>query len=179
MKRLHLFAQILTMMLIFSVSVSAQNFKGCPTGKERIPSSNQEYEQELLRLVNEIRAKKGLNALEWNEDLAHAARYHAKDMQVDRYFEHAMYDRVGRWNRLKLVCGTFEKMDVFTQNKIFSRSENIGAGSITPQEMFNDWMNSPGHKENIMDPEAKYMGAGYIEVEGSEWGTYWVQCFGM
>ena len=175
-----MFAQLsvmLCLMLFFSLSVQAQSFVGCPTGKERIPSSNEDYEKEVLRLVNEIREKRNLPSLEWKESLMYAARYHAKDMIVDRYFEHDLYDRKGR--RLKKVCTTFEKMDFFVGKEMFSRAENIGAGSKTPKEIVQDWMDSPGHKENILDPETKYIGVGYVYDANSEWKSYWVQCFGM
>ena len=157
--------------------VFAQSFVGCPTGDERIASSDESYEEEVLRLVNEIRAKKRLKPVILNASLTWAARYHAKDMIVDNYFEHDPHDRKGR--RLRKVCSTFEKMDFFVKDELFSRSENIGAGSQTPKEMVKDWMDSPGHKENILDPETKYMGVAYLYDANSEWKNDWVQCFGM
>lgn len=170
-------ALLLIFCSFFVSKLSAQSFVGCPTGKERVPSSNETYEQEVLRLVNEIREKKKLPVLEWRESLTWAARYHAKDMIVDNYFEHDLYDRKGR--RLKKICDTFEKMDFFVGKEMFSRAENIGAGSRTPAEMVQDWMDSPGHKENILDSEAKYIGIAYLYDSNSEWKSYWVQCFGM
>jgi uncharacterized protein YkwD len=167
----------LSMIILVNSTLFAQSFVGCPTGNERIPSSDETYEQEVLKLINEIREKRKLKPVNWSESLTWAARYHAKDMIVDNYFEHDLHDRRG--NRLKKVCNTFEKMDFFVAEEMFSRSENIGAGSTTPAEMVKDWMDSPGHKENILDPETKYMGVAYLYDASSEWKTYWVQCFGM
>ncbi len=168
---------LLLFLLTASCAIQAQNFSGRPTGQERIASSDEEFEQELLRLVNVEREKRKLKPLEWKESLAWAARYHAQDMIVDRYFDHELYDRRG--NRLRKVWDTFSKIKVFVDDNTFVCAENIAVGGETPEETFEQWINSPGHKENILNPKTKYMGLGYRYDENSEWGHYWVQCFGM
>jgi uncharacterized protein YkwD len=56
--------------------------------------------------------------------------------------------------------------------------ENIASGQTSVQDVMNDWMKSPGHCENIMRPEYKYLGVGYYFSQDSAYGHYWVQCFG-
>lgn len=165
-------------ILILSSSSYAQDFKGCPTGAEQVSSSNITFEKEVLALVNKERKKRNKKPLKWQENLAHAARYHAKDMAVDGYFEHESHDKLKN-GRHKQTCGIFERMAKFLDEKIYPRAENIAVGASTPQEVVNDWMQSKGHRKNILDKEAKYLGIGYIQDSNSEWGTYWVQCFGM
>ncbi|MCP4442319.1 MAG: CAP domain-containing protein [Aureispira sp.] len=165
-------------ILILAAQSYAQDFKGCPTGQERIASSDNTFEKEVLALVNKERKKRNRKALKWNENLAYSARYHAKDMAVDDYFEHESHDRLKN-GRLKRTCGIFERIGKFLGKKMFARAENIAVGAMTPAEVVKDWMTSKGHRKNILDKEAKYLGVGYIQDSDSEWGTYWVQCFGM
>jgi uncharacterized protein YkwD len=53
--------------------------------------------------------------------------------------------------------------------------ENIAAGQRTPQEVVNSWMNSPGHRANILNRNYTKIGVGY--ASGGEYGTYWTQMF--
>lgn len=165
-------------ILILSNYSHAQNFKGCPTGKELVSSSNTSFEKEVLALVNKERKKRNKPPLKWRDDLANSARYHAKDMAVDGYFEHESHDKLKN-GRHKKTCGIFERIGKFVGTDIFPRAENIAVGAQSPQEVVNDWMSSKGHRKNILDKDAKYLGVGYIKDNSSEWGTYWVQCFGM
>ena len=66
-------------LILFCGTLFAQS----PSGKENIPTSNADFEKEMMSLINAFRKKHSLGALEWNESLAKAARYHAKDMFED------------------------------------------------------------------------------------------------
>ena len=169
---------MLFIMMLLPLYFTAQSFKGMPTGKEKIESSRAGFEKEVLALVNKERKKRGRKPLKWNNQLAYAARYHATDMAVDNYFDHPSQDR-RRNGSHKTICNVFERMDKFVSNNIFSRAENIAVGEKTPTQVMKDWMSSSGHRRNILDKSAKYIGIGYIEVADSEWGEYWVQSFGM
>ena len=158
--------------------VNAQIFKGIPTGEEKIESSRPEFENEVLGLVNKERKKRRLKALLWNTQLSYAARYHAKDMATDNYFDHYTMDRLPN-GKHKKICDVFERMDNFSEAKIYSCAENIAAGKRTPKQVMKDWMTSRVHRNNILDKEIKYIGVGYIELKGSYYGDYWVQCFGL
>ncbi|WBM75569.1 CAP domain-containing protein [Saprospira grandis] len=172
-----IFFILLTLLSMAALRLEAQSFKGLPQGNERIASSNKSEEQKLLELVNELRQTRGLAALSWSKELSWAARYHAKDMIIDGYFEHGLYDRKGR--KLKKVADTFEKIKPFCQTELFPMAENIAVGTATAAAVFELWYNSPGHLKNMLDPDARFMGAGFVADEDSEWGYYWAQIFGQ
>ena len=158
--------------------LGAQDFKGKPTGKEKIESTKESFEQAVLALVNKERKKRRRKPLVWNDQLAYAARYHAKDMAVDGYFDHDSKDKRKNGSHKK-VCNVFDRMNQFLGKKVFARSENIAVGDPTPEAVMKAWMSSKGHRRNILDKDTKYIGIAYIEVEGSEWRSYWVQNFGL
>lgn len=162
----------LTLLLIFFLtdSLQAQPFRGCATGNERVAPVNAKFEKEVLRLVNVERKKRGLPALTWNQKMAWSARYHAADMAHDNYFEHASYDKGGR-----KVCGTFTRIKKFGP----AGAENIAVGGSTPAGTMRQWMNSPGHKKNILSRGSKSLGVGYYYKPGlrNKWRHYWVQNF--
>ena len=54
-------------------------------------------------------------------------------------------------------------------------AENIAAGSNTAESVVNQWMNSEGHRNNIMNPDYTKLGVGM--AKGGSYGTYWTQCF--
>jgi len=161
---------LFTYLFIFLLSSSL--FAQDPSGNENIPSSNTAFEKEMMSLINAFRKKNNLNELEWNESLAKAARYHAKDMCVDNYFEHESYDRIG--GRLKKTYKTFDRVRKFLDKGLFANSENIGSGFDTAKEMFDTWLSSPGHRKNIMLPNSKFIGVGYFYKAGDEYEHYWV-----
>jgi uncharacterized protein YkwD len=169
---------IVSFLLFLYQLSAAQVFVGLPSGNEQIASSNASFEQEVLDLVNKERKKRGRKPLIWKKQLAFAARYHAKDMAVDNYFDHPTKD-AKKHGRLRNICTVFERMDQFVQGAFFSRSENIAVGEKTPTQVMKDWMSSKGHRRNILDKDAKYIGVGFVQMNGSEWGNYWVQSFGM
>lgn len=168
----------LGLLLSFSLIAAAQDFKGIPTGNEKISSSKESFEQELLTLVNKERAKRHRKPLVLNESLTNAARYHAMDMAVDSYFDHESKDQRKNGSHKK-ICSVFDRMNRFVKNSIFARAENIAVGGQSPEQVMRDWMSSKGHRINILDKDTKYIGLAYVYVEGSEWGSYWVQSFGL
>jgi len=146
----------------------------CPTGEERVAVVNSTFEKEVLLLTNKERKKKGLKPLEWDETLAYSARYHAKDMAIDNYFDHDSFDRKGK--RLVKVCGIFERIESFINYPYLA--ENISAGRLTPEEVVKAWMKSTGHRKNILNKNMTRLGVGYYYKEDAEYGHYWVQNFG-
>ena len=168
----------LGLLLSFSLITTGQNFKGTPTGDEKISSSKESFEQELLTLVNKERAKRRRKPLVLEESLTDAARYHAMDMAVDSYFAHDSKDQRKNGSHKK-ICSVFDRMNRFVKDGVFSRAENIAVGGKSPEQVMKDWMSSKGHRVNILDKDAKYIGLAYVYVEGSEWGSYWVQSFGL
>lgn len=124
-------------------------------------SSVTSYEQEVIRLVNAERAKHGLNPLTYDWELGRVARYKSQDMRDNRYFSHN-----------SPTYGTpFQMMKSFGI-KYRSAGENIARGQRTPQAVVNAWMNSSGHRANILNASFTHIGVGYVAD-----GNYWTQMF--
>jgi len=94
-------------------------------------------ESEIHRLVNEERAKAGKQPLQWNERLAELARQHSADMRDNNYFSHGNFVE-----RIRTVCGGAAGENIFYS---FGKDSNQIAQSAVAA-----WMNSPGHKANIL-----------------------------
>ncbi len=120
--------------------------------------------EEVLDLVNEERNKQGLNPVMMNAELNHVATLKAMDMRDNNYFDHNSQN-----------YGTpFEMLQRFGIHYSYA-GENIAAGQKSAQQVMNDWMNSSGHRANILNANYTHLGVGY--VEGGSYGTYWVQEF--
>lgn len=119
---------------------------------------------EVLRLVNQERSKQGLKALTLSDELTNVATIKAKDMRDKNYFDHTS----------PTYGSPFDMMQRFGI-QYQSAGENIAAGQKTVQEVMNSWMNSSGHRANILNKDYEQLGVGY--VEGGNYGTYWVQMF--
>ena len=153
---------------------STTEFFGMPSGNEIVASADLTGEQEVLKLVNAERVRMGMSELEWDEDLAKAARYHAYDLATQDYFNHQSYDRSSD-GKLSQVGGTFERIKKF-YSKSFVNSENIAAGNSSPKATYEQCYNSKGHYENMFNESSKKVGLGVFYDEDSEYGYYWVFC---
>ena len=120
-----------------------------------------QYEQEVIRLVNEIRVQNGLSALTYNWELSRVARYKSQDMVDNRYFSHT-----------SPTYGTPFQMIRSFGLSYRSAGENIAYGQRTPQAVVNAWMNSSGHRANILSSSYTQIGVGYVAN-----GHYWTQLF--
>jgi uncharacterized protein YkwD len=147
------------------------DFSGC--GGINQPVVNADYEQEVVDLVNTERANRGLPPYKHVTALDEAARYHSADMGQDNYFSHDSYDRSG--GNLVFVCDTWTRIGKYYTGAM---GENIAAGQGSPQSVMNDWMNSPGHRNNILSTNNWEIGVGYASVSGSDYTRYWTQDFG-
>lgn len=137
------------------------------SGTSEAPSGNggqtASEAQEILRLVNEQRAQNGLAALTLSDKLCELATLKAEDMVANNYFDHT-----------SPTYGTpFEMMQAFDVS-YRSAGENIAAGQRTPEEVMNAWMNSSGHRANILSADYTELGVG---VGVGQRGIYWVQLF--
>jgi len=147
-------------------------FAGCdPTV---FPSQNLEYERTLVELVNAERSEAGVPPLKRISLLDEAARYHTTDLAQDNYFAHDTFDRVD--NDLEWVCSWSDRIRGFYPSGSWL-GENIAAGAATPQAAMELWMNSPGHRENILHPEFWEIGVGVYSGSG-DYFHYWAQDFG-
>lgn len=120
-----------------------------------------QYEKEVVRLVNEIRAKNGLSQLTEDWELSRVARFKSQDMKDNKYFSHTS----------PVYGSPFEMIRNFGI-PYRSAAENIAKGQATPQAVVNAWMNSSGHRANILNGSFKKIGVGYVSG-----GNYWTQMF--
>lgn len=120
--------------------------------------------KEVLDLVNQERSKAGLKSLALSSELTSVATIKAKDMAENGYFDHTS----------PTYGSPFDMMSRFGV-QYSSAGENIAAGQKNAQEVMNSWMNSSGHRANILSKNYTEIGIGY--VEGGSYGTYWVQMF--
>lgn len=134
------------------------------SGNNTIEKVDSSEALEVLRLVNQERKKQGLNELVLNHTLNGVATKKAEDMRDNNYFSH----QSARYG------SPFEMLQSFGVH-YSSAGENIAAGQKSAQQVMNDWMNSSGHRANILNKNYTELGVGY--VEGGTYGTYWVQLF--
>lgn len=135
-----------------------------PGQKITVPSVNQtvlNYENEVIRLVNDIRVKNGLSRLEADWELSRVARYKSQDMKDNNYFSHTSPVYGSPFNMMKNFGISYR-----------SAAENIAKGQRTPQAVVNAWMNSAGHRANILNASFSRIGVGYVES-----GNIWTQMF--
>lgn len=131
-------------------------------------SSNSEmnaFEQKVVDLTNQERTKAGLKPLKAdNSTLSKMARAKSQDMADKNYFDHQSPTYGSPFDMMKKYGITYK-----------SAGENIAAGQKTPEEVVNGWMNSPGHRANILNASFTTIGVGY--VKGGSYGSYWTQEF--
>ena len=119
------------------------------------------YELEVVRLVNVERAKYGLSALAADGELSRIARYKSQDMRDKGYFSHESPTYGSPFQMLKSFGVSYR-----------SAGENIAYGYATPEKVVNAWMNSEGHRANILNASYTRLGVGYVAS-----GDYWTQLF--
>ncbi len=164
---------LLLALIIFNlclVEVGAQNTKDekpdlipvAQTAKK--PASIQSWEAEVVKLVNSQRSNRGLQTLKSNWEIARVARYKSQDMINKNYFSH-----------ISPTFGSPFKMMESFGIRFSAAGENIAMGQRTPSEVMNSWMNSPGHRANILSPSYTTIGVGLAK---SKTGVcYWTQMF--
>lgn len=118
----------------------------------------------ILKLVNQERAKAGVPALTLSDKLTSIAYTKAKDMADKGYFSHES----------PTYGSPFDMLKHFGVSYSYA-GENIAAGQKTAEEVMNSWMNSSGHRQNILNKNYTQLGVGFYR--GGEYGTEWVQLF--
>lgn len=119
------------------------------------------YEQQVIDLINEIRIKNGLSPLTENTALSRCAKAKSQDMHDKRYFSHQSPTYGSPFDMMKQFGITYR-----------TAGENIAMGQSTPQAVVNAWMNSKGHRANILNASFTQIGMGYVAD-----GHYWTQQF--
>ncbi len=134
------------------------------TAPTKAPSSDTALEREVLTLVNRVRAENGLSSLTWAEDVAAVARAHSADMIERGFFSHNNPDGLSPFDRLR-NSGIFYR----------TAAENIAYGQSSASAVMNSWMNSSGHRANILNKNVKELGVGAVKNKNGV--IYWTQMF--
>ena len=111
----------------------------------------------MVDLTNEQRRRNGLAALQIDTQLSQVAQTKSQDMQRNGYFSHTS----------PTYGSPFDMMRDFGVS-YRTAGENIAQGQRTPQEVVNAWMNSAGHRQNILNGNFTHIGVGY-ETSGNHW----------
>jgi len=124
---------------------------------------------EMLEEVNAVRRKAGAPPLKLEGHLQKAAQEHAEDMLERGYFAHE--SQSGTTVRERSTTAGYEWKTI---------GENIAEGQFSVDEVMRTWMNSPGHRKNILDPRFTELGVGLVANRGKngKYRTVWVQNFG-
>ncbi|WP_042275199.1 CAP domain-containing protein [[Clostridium] dakarense] len=131
-----------------------------PKGSEDLKKS---FELQTIDLVNSTRLQNGLNSLKYSEKATLSSRFHSKDMMEKNYFDHVNKSNESPFDRMK-------KQGIF----YMGAGENIAAGQTSAVYAHEAWMNSEGHRKNILG-EYKYIGVGV--VFGGHYTIYYTQNF--
>jgi hypothetical protein len=126
-----------------------------------------DFESDVIDLVNVERQAEGLHPLAYDAQLTTAARLHSQDMAQRNYFDHDSLDGTKFYERI-LDAGY----------EYSTCGENIAAGYSSPEAVVDAWMNSSGHRANILNSSFCDIGVGYVNVPGSAYQYYWTQDFG-
>lgn len=133
-----------------------------PDMDEAIPQS--EIAREMLAQVNQKRRQAGLSELKLSQELTKVADIKAKDMRDNGYFSHTS----------PTYGSPFDMMKEFGINYT-TAGENIAKGQKSVETVMADWMNSEGHRANILNKNFTHLGVGYCtDASGN---TYWIQMF--
>lgn len=119
-----------------------------------------QFEQEVVTLTNKERAKYGLQPLKIDSKLSEVARIKSTDMKKNGYFSHTSPTYGSPFDMMKEFGISYR-----------AAGENIAMGQRSPQEVVNAWMNSEGHRKNILSSNFTHIGIGHVE------GNYWTQMF--
>ncbi|HAT4873487.1 CAP domain-containing protein [Clostridioides difficile] len=122
------------------------------------------YQKEVVDLVNVERAKAGLNPLTLDSSISNVATKKSQDMIDNNYFSHNSPTYGSPFDMLKKFGISYK-----------TAGENIAMGQKTPKEVVNAWMNSEGHRKNIMNPNFSKIGVGVAQKSGGS--IYWTQIF--
>ncbi|MCM3804738.1 CAP domain-containing protein [Streptomyces sp. DR7-3] len=140
-------------------ATSAGSPSATPAGS---PSAAATDQQEVVDLVNSERGKAGCEPLTVNEKLTKAAQDHSEDMAAHGDMSHTGSDGSSPGDRIERAGYSWR-----------AYGENVAYGYDSPKSVMAGWMNSSGHKANILNCDFKEIGVGLAQP-----GNYWTQDFG-
>jgi uncharacterized protein YkwD len=123
-------------------------------------------EAQLIALINQERGSQGLPPLAYSELLSSVARAHSQDMLARDFVDHINPDGLTPFDRLERAAYRYS-----------AAAENIAAGhgQASAADALNSWLNSPGHRKNVLNPEFSEIGIGY--AQGGKMEHYWTGLF--
>ncbi len=131
------------------------------------PPAQLTYDARVIELINNERARAGLALLNTDARLMQAARAHSQDMADRGFFNHIGSNGSNPGQRMTAAGYSWR-----------TYAENIAAGYPAPEDVVRGWMNSPGHRANILSNDVRDIGVGFVNVSGTEWTYYWTAKFG-
>lgn len=134
---------------------------------DQIPGTSNDFnafQQKVLEIVNVERAKVGAKALTLNSKLSNVATAKSQDMINKNYFDHNSPTYGSPFDMMKQFGISYK-----------TAGENIAMGQTSPEEVMNSWMNSSGHRKNILNPSFTEIGVGI--AKNSKGQLYWTQMF--
>jgi uncharacterized protein YkwD len=126
-----------------------------------------DFEYQIFKLTNNERRKYGFAGLIWDDALASAARAHSLDLAISNRLSHVGSDGTTSEQRVHRLGGSIRFL-----------GENISGGRKSPEGAISDWMASAGHRANILNMDAVYLGVGAVYMEASRFRFYVTQVFG-
>lgn len=134
-----------------------------PQAQKQITGDSSQYAKQVVDLTNEKRRRNGLPDLKMDRRLSHVAQTKSQDMQRNRYFSHTSPTYGSPFDMIRDFDVSFS-----------TAGENIAQGQRTPQEVVNAWMNSEGHRRNILNRNFTHIGVGY-EPNGNHWTQMFIE----
>ncbi|WP_174732377.1 CAP domain-containing protein [Mesobacillus harenae] len=132
-----------------------------PAEAAPVASQVSAFEQKVVELTNQERSKQGLSALKLDTELSKVAKAKSLDMKNKNYFSHTSPTYGSPFDMMKQFGISYR-----------TAGENIAMGQRSPEEVVTAWMNSEGHRKNIMNGAYTHIGVGHVAD-----GNYWTQMF--
>lgn len=129
-----------------------------------------QYINQIYHVTNDERQKHGVPPVNLHQKLSQAAQRHSEDMAQRRYFSHRGANNSTPADRVAATGYAWSLV-----------AENISSGNASPWEVVQGWMDSPGHRANIVNPELQEIGIGvcYVQLGQAPMNIqyYWTQLF--
>ncbi|RHW40040.1 hypothetical protein D1B33_04105 [Lysinibacillus yapensis] len=144
-----------------SFVVRAEAYEPGQTPKQVKTEYSSSFEMEVVEYTNSQRKKYGLSPLKVHEEVMNSAQIKSDDMSKNNYFEHKSPTYGSPFDLMNSLGISYQ-----------AAGENIAMGQTTPKEVVQAWMDSEGHRANILNPAYTHIGVGYAAE-----GNYWTQHF--
>ncbi len=169
LKRTHFLTAALTALLLLVPACTGSSDSGTTSigtgggGGGQMSVQELAWAMQVFDLTNVERVNAGVAPLTWHDPTSQVAYDHSVDMDMRAFFDHQNPDGQMPWDRLSLAGITWS-----------AAGENIARGQPDPVSVMTAWMNSAGHRANILSPSFTRLGVGVHDAAGGPW---WTQVF--